>query len=145
MYASFIAIENGIVVANWGQADGKDVDPVMAKENEGREIRKVDTENSATINFPLNCYNADWSLKDEDELRRLGYDEDGNKLPTKEEVAAQAKLQKKREALEAKRDKFAQWYDANENYEQYQLGAVAHTVAQPAVNLSDPLPVQRKK
>ncbi|MEM9424513.1 MAG: hypothetical protein AAF975_06990 [Spirochaetota bacterium] len=138
----YIAIENDKLVGLWAQNE-VDIHP----DDRGRysDIREISLEGNPPIGYPLCCYNSDWSLKDEDELRRLGYDEEGNKLPTKEELAAQAKLQKKREALEAKRDKFAQWHDANENYEQYQLGAVAHTVAQPAVNLSDPLPVQRKK
>ncbi|MEM9424252.1 MAG: hypothetical protein AAF975_05635 [Spirochaetota bacterium] len=125
----YIAVENDKVVANWGQGPGP-IDPEMTKKYS--DIREVATDKSVAFGFPLCCYDEHWQPKSAGELKKLGYDIEGKKLPTAEELAAQKAREQKAKQLQKDLGRLLPFLEFNKNYASRMLEPEAEKLAQTA-------------
>ena len=107
------------------------------------DIREVPTHIGIRSETPLCCYNDDWSFKSKEELEKLGYDEEGGKLPTEQEKAEAKAKEEKLEKLQRNLRQLERKIRRNQNYVRVNLRPVAKSLAQNSYDKTKTFTQQR--
>ena len=143
----FIGISGGKVLANWGgdtELSRKEARQLCGLDKaDALEMREIQTPEGVATGYPLALYDANWQLKDAGQWAALGFDENGEKLPTPAELQAkagkEAKIAKQRRKVELLQKLVA----LNSNYEANTLTPIADQVANSKRDIAKTIRQQR--
>ena len=107
------------------------------------DIREVPTHIGIRSETPLCCYKDDWSFKSKEELEKLGYDEEGGKLPTEKEKAEAKAKKQKLEKLQENLRQLERKIRRNQNYVRLNFAPVAKSLAQNSYDKTKTFAEQR--
>ena len=145
----YIGVSGGKVLANWGGETELSREEARLlcglDKTDAFEIREIQTPEGVATGYPLSLYDANWQLlpNDSGQWAALGFDENGEKLPTPAEIKAkvdkEAKIVKQRRKVELLQKLVA----LNSNYEADTLKPIADQVANTKRNITKTVRQQR--
>ena len=143
----YIGVSGGKVLANWGG------DAELSREearllcgldkSDALEMREIQTPEGVPTGYPLALYDANWQLKDAGQWAALGFDENGEKLPTAAELQAKADKEAKIAKQKRKVELLQKLVALNSNYEANNLVPIAGQVANTKRDIAKTIRQQR--
>ena len=145
----YIGVSGGKVLGNWGG------EAELSREearllcglgtSDAFEVREILTPEGIAAGYPLALYDANWQLlpNDSGQWAALGFDENGEKLPTAAETQAKADKEAKIAKQKRKVELLQKLVALNSNYEANTLVPIAGQVANTKRDIAKTIRQQR--